>query len=405
MKPWLTVIGVGVNGLSGLPGATTSLLQNAEIVAGGTRQLDMLGNDNRPSLNLSDGFAQKLEALLALRGTPTCVLASGDPMCFGIGATLTRHLEANEMLILPQPSAFSLASAKLCWPQQTLTTLSLHGRPVEILNAHLYPGNRILALTSNSQTLLSVISLLRKNGFAQSRLTALCNLGADNEQILCATAKDWKHNKLPDLYTLAIECIAEDNAVVLSSAPGLNDDVYEHDGQLTKREVRAVTIAMLKPQPGALLWDLGAGCGSISIEWMRAAKDASAIAIERDRQRADMIARNALALGTPGLQIICEDHENEIPNHPPDNLSPDAIFIGGGLKNPETLENAYLTLEPRGRLVANAVTIDTENLLIQFQQKRGGSLIKLEISRVGPIGQQQGWQAARPVTQLVIEKT
>jgi precorrin-6Y C5,15-methyltransferase (decarboxylating) len=313
-------------------------------------------------------------------------------MWFGIGATLAKHLAPDEFTVHPAPSAFQLAAARLHWPLQHVATLSLHGRPVELLHPHLQPGNRILALTSDAAQLENVQKLLASRGFGQSILTVLENLGMPGERVGPPPARS-------DLYVLAIDCVADPGVPLLPTLPGLPDDAFVHDGQLTKREVRAVTLARLAPTPGARLWDVGAGCGSISIEWMRAARDAAALAIERDPARAEMIATNARSLGVPGLRVVTGEAPTVLAGLPP----PDAVFIGGGLSQ-SVAQTCWEALPPGGRLVANTVTVEGEHALLALYHQRGGEVCRIEVATLGSIGGLHGFRPKMPVTQYWVGK-
>jgi precorrin-6Y C5,15-methyltransferase (decarboxylating) len=338
------------------------------------------------------GFDTMLNQLQAHRGTPTVILASGDPMWFGIGATLAKHLGPGEFTVYPVPSAFQLAAARLRWPLQHVATLSLHGRPVELLHPHLQPGNRILALTSDAAQLAAIKGILNARGYGQSVLTLLENLGGPEERIGPPPARS-------DLYVLAIDCVADALAPLLPTLAGLPDEAFVSDGQLTKREVRAITLAKLAPTPGAILWDVGAGCGSIGIEWMRGARDAQAIAIEREPQRRNMIAANARALGTPGLRIVPGEAPQALAGLP----APDAIFIGGGLTQ-ALADVCWDALHPGGRLVTNTVTVEAELALLALYHRRGGEVCRIEVATLASIGGLHGFRPKMPVTQYRTRK-
>ena len=409
MKPWLSVVGIGANGFHRITRDKPKVNRTVRSHRRGTeRHLELLQIQmpqcQQECISLSNSFSKKLAQLLSRRGTKTCVIASGDPMFYGIGSTLCKHLDSAEINVIPNSSAFSLACSKLNWPMQDIVLMSMHARPVEVLNAHLHPAARILALTSGTGTISQVVKLLKDRGFGDSRITALCEMGSNTEKLIRKKASDWADQVVPHLYTLAIECIPDASAPVWTTTSGLPDDAFLHDGQLTKQEVRSVTLSALKPYPLQTLWDLGAGSGSIAIEWMRAARNCKAIAFECDEQRAKNILNNARSLGVPAIEIVIDDYLKALSEASESRIKPDAIFVGGGLKTSDFLNQCAQCLNNRGRLVANAVTIETENILMQFQQKHGGRLVKIEISHATPIGSQLGWQASRPVTQLIYEK-
>lgn len=345
----------------------------------------------------------KLEAMLAqltaLRGTPTVLLASGDPLWFGMGATLTRHLDPGEFRVTPHASSFQYAASRMRWPLQHVVTLSAHARPVELIHPHITPGNRILALTTDATTAPHVARLLTDRGYGRSVLTILENLGGPDERIATATAAGFDLT-IGDFYVLAIDCVADHGAPLLPPVPGLPDDVFLSDGQLTKREVRAATLAKLAPYPGALLWDVGAGCGSIAIEWMRAARDASAIAFEREGERLQMIAVNAANLGVPSLRIENGDAPLSFTGMP----TPDAIFLGGAVADETLFHACWTALRTGGRLVANAVTIEGEQALFARNARLGGDLTRIDIASLDTIGSHRVLRPRMPVTQWAVTK-
>lgn len=401
MSAWLSIVGVGADGLSGLPAASRTLVETAELIVGGRRHLDMV----------PDGTARKcswefpLDGLVAeiaeARDSRVVVLATGDPMAFGIGATLARHFRPDEMTILPAPGAFSLAAARLAWPLHGCTCLTLHGRPLELLNQHLHPGRRLLILSHDGETPAKIAGLLRDAGFGPSAMTVLENMGSDRENSIPGTAEDWPGAAIQDLNTVAVECIAGPKAQILPPVAGLPDDAFVHDGQITKRVVRAATLAALAPLPGQTLWDLGAGCASVAIEWLRAAQDiqgqgATAIAVERNAERCAMAARNAARLGTPFLEIL----HDEWPSALPALAEPDAVFIGGGLSEDAALiDRVWQRLGAGGRLAANVVTLEGERALLDAQARLGGELTRIAVSHAEPVGSLTGWRPAMPVTQ------
>ena len=399
--PWLNIIGIGDDGLDGLSPVARSILDSAEIVFGGRRHLAMLGDEPRAHVEWLTPFAESTEILTQYKGRAVAVLATGDPMWFGAGSTLARSIPSSEMRIIPAPSAFSLAAARLGWPLDQIDCLTVHGRPMETILPFIVPGAKLLIYGHDGETPQKLAALLRERGYGDSEMTALSHLGGSGEAMRCAAPKDWANAALPSLTTLAIACVAAPGASVLSTMPGLPDGAYQHDGQLTKREVRAVTLAALTPLRNQLLWDVGAGCGSIGIEWCRAAKGARACAFESDPSRLDMIRANALALGVPDLDII----EGRAPDSLAGRAAPDAIFIGGGLSADRMVDICWAALKPGGRLVANAVTVEGEQQLSTAYQSLGGELIRLAISLAGPMGDFRGWRPIMPVTQLRVSKS
>jgi len=399
---WLSIVGIGEDGIAGLSAAARGLIGAAEIVYGGRRHLSLaaplIRGAARPWPSPFDGAGDEV---LRHRGRQVCVLASGDPFHYGVGATLARRVDAREMLVVPAPSPFSLAAARLGWSLPETLLLSVHGRDIDLVRPHLHPGTRILALTSDGEGAAALAKLLVETGFGASRLTVLEALGGPREQIRAAAAAGFDLGVVDALNTVAMEVEASPEARVIARASGLADDLFEHDGQITKREVRAVTLSSLAPRRGELLWDIGAGSGAVAIEWMLADPlFMRAIAIEQRADRAARIRRNAAAFGVPGLEVV----ENVAPLALAKLAPPDAVFIGGGAGAPGVLEAAIDALRTRGRLVVNAVTLETEAMLIARQQKLGGELTRIAIARAVPLGDKSGWRAAMPVTQWVWTK-
>lgn len=380
-----------------------SLLDQATVFVGGDRHLAMLPpEDTREKLLWTAPIEDSVNQIIQRRGQAICVLASGDPMCYGIGVTLTHRIAISEITIVPAPSAFSLACARLGWSLTEIETLSLCGRNPALLNALLYPEARILVLSADKSTPITVAKLLIQQGFGDSQITVLERMGGTYERITSGTASTWTTTDLADLNTIAITCLPSTPPPLHPSTllPGLPDTAYHHDGQLTKREVRAITLSALAPLPGQLLWDVGAGCGSIAIEWLRSDRRCRAIAIEQHPTRLQYIADNAIALGTPNLTIVAGAAPIALKGLP----EPDAIFIGGGLTTPELLETCWRSLHSGGRLVANAVTVESEYLLFQWQRELGGQLSRMAIQRAEPVGKFLGWKAMAPITQWVVVK-
>jgi precorrin-6Y C5,15-methyltransferase (decarboxylating) len=392
MTAWLTVVGIGEDGPDGLGAAARAAIAGAAVLVGGQRHLDMVpGLPGQERLVWPSPFST--EPVLARRGTPVCVLASGDPMFWGVGATLARLLPAGEMRVLPAPSAASLAAARLGWALHEVAVLSATGRPLEQVHRHLYPGTRLLVLAGGGGDPARLAQLLRERGFGPSRLVVLEHLGGPRERRLEGTADGWTHPPGAALLIMAVECRG---GAAWTGLAGLPDQAYRHDGQLTKRDVRAVTLAHLAPLPGELLWDVGAGSGSVGIEWMRSHPSCRAIAIEADESRRALIAHNRDALGVPGLQVVA----GSAPAALAGLETPDAVFIGGGLTAEGVLETCWDALRPGGRLVANAVTLQGEALLTAWQLRTGGTLTRLSVAHAGALGRFEVWRTAMPVTIL-----
>ena len=394
MSAWLTLVGIGEDGFAGLGKQARRALLSARRIVGSPRQLELL-----PRCIVGTRVAWpspfSLDAVLAEPGDAVCVLASGDPMLYGVGASLARQIPAAQMHVLPSPSSYSLAAARLGWPLQDVVTLSVVARPVAALAAHLYSGQRLLVLSNDGSSPQAVAQLLRERGFGPSRMTVLEHLGGPRERRIDGGATD-DFADIAALNLIAIECQASPDAPRLSPLAGLPDSAFRHDGQLTKRDIRAVTLARLAPQPGELLWDVGAGCGSIGIEWMRAHPSCRAIAVESDEGRQTLIEHNRDALGVPGLQLVRGRAPDALAGLP----APDAIFIGGGVTRENVLADCWAALKPGGRLVANAVTLQSELALAQWRERYGGDLTRLHIAQAAPLGEFDTWRQALPITLL-----
>lgn len=400
MHRWLSIVGIGEDGIEGLSAVARELIQSATVVFGGARHLvlatPLIRGTARP---WAVPFDQTVAEVLKLRGRAVCVLASGDPFFHGVGSLLSQHICSEETWAVPAPSAFSLAASRLLWPLPQTVLLSLCGRPLDLIRPHLHPGARILALTSDHRAPMGLARLLRESGFGRSQLTVLESLAGPRERIRTLPADGFDLQDIDPLNTIAIEVAAEAGARILPRAAGLADELFEHDGQMTKREIRALTLSALAPRRGELLWDVGAGAGSVAIEWMLADVSLSAIAIEQRSDRAARLRRNAAAFGVPHLELI----EGSAPAALEGLPAPDAIFIGGGATLPGVIDAAQSVLRPAGRLVANAVTLQTEAALLTYQSRWGGSLTHIAISRASPVGGEHGrmvgWRPAMPVVQ------
>ncbi len=400
-RRWLSIVGIGEDGLDGLAPAARALVDRADVLVGGRRHLDMAPDDGRERLTwprppLTDLIPQ----LRARRDKAVCVLATGDPLFHGVGVTLARFIPADEMTVVPAPSAFALACARLGWPTAEVETLTLHGRPPALVQSFIQPGARLLILSDGEETPATVAAILRARGYGDSRLTVLEHMGGERERVLDGLAGDWTADDVAPFNTLAVECVAGPDAVLLPRTPGLPDDAYLNDGQLTKREVRAATLAALAPVPGHRLWDIGAGAGSIAIEWLRSHPTCMAIAVERDAERVRTISDNALALGVPRLEVIA----GEAPAALDGLAAPDAVFVGGGVATKGVMEACWHALSRGGRMVANAITVEGERALYHWREETGGALVRIAVSRAEPVGGFTGWRALAPVTQLTAVK-
>lgn len=387
---------MGEDGPDGLGAEARQRIETASIVFGGARHHALAAALIRGECHEWESpFEKSIEAVVARRGTPVVVLASGDPFLYGVGATLARYVPAEEIHTIPASSAFSLAASRLGWPLQDAAAVSLHGRPLDLIRPHLHRGRRIIALTSDAQSPRALAGLLTAAGFGQSRLHLLEALGGDRERVRACQAADFDFADIDVLNVCAIEVVANSDARLIAFTPGLDDALFEHDGQITKQEVRALTLGALAPRYGELLWDIGAGSGSIAIEWMLADVSLRATAIEQSVERAARIMRNAQSLGVPALRVV----EGAAPDALAGLPEPDVIFIGGGGSEAGVADAAIAALKSGGRLVANAVTLEMEAKLIALHSELGGSLTRIEISRAAPVGSMSGWRPAMPVTQ------
>ncbi|ROP32846.1 precorrin-6y C5,15-methyltransferase (decarboxylating) subunit CbiE [Couchioplanes caeruleus] len=388
----LTVVGIGADGWAGLTGTATAALTAADVILGSDRQLALL-----PPEVVGERVAWPSPLLPALpglleahRGRRVAVLASGDPMFHGIGATLRRHAE--QVRVVPHPSSVSFAAARLGWPLADVDVLSLVTARVEELHPLVHPGRRILVLSRDASTPAEVAALLTSRGYGDSTVTVLSRLGGEDEASVRGPAATVDLTGLDPLNVVAVECGRGGARMPLT--PGLPDDAYDSDGQLTKREVRAVTLAVLGPQPGELLWDIGAGSGSIAIEWMRSHRACRAVAVESSPERAARVEANAVALGVPKLEVVAGRAPGALAGLP----APDVVFIGGGLTRDGVVEAAWAALPGGGRLVANAVTLESEAVLAAWYAKLGGELTRVAVSRASPVGGFTGWRSMMPVT-------
>ncbi|MBC7831013.1 MAG: precorrin-6y C5,15-methyltransferase (decarboxylating) subunit CbiE [Hyphomicrobium sp.] len=394
-RPWLSIIGIGEDGIEGLSPIARRLIGDAVVVVGGARHLALAGSIvNGERIAWPSPIEAAFPRIVALRGSPVVILASGDPFHFGIGKLLAAIVAPQEFVCMPQPSAFSLAAAQLGWALQDVRTVSLHGRALASVIRHLQPGARVLALSWDGSTPGKLAQLLCSRGLGDTRMTVLENMGGPGERVQHTTAKAGVAGDIGALNTIALEVIAGADSRISTLAPGRNDASFENDGQLTKREVRAITIAALEPHHAELLWDIGLGSGSIAIEWLLCDPSLQAIGIEENAARAAIAARNAASLGTPELRIVHGRAPEALQGLP----TPDAVFIGGGLGD-GVLDHAWRALKPGGRIVANAVTLEAESTLLTAFQQLGGDLTRIEVARADGIGGLHGWRPAFPVTQ------
>lgn len=398
----LVVVGIGADGWDGLSAAAQAAVRAADVLRGSTRQLNLVPDEvTAARVPWPSPMAPALDSLLLDHADRrVVVMASGDPMLSGVGTSLVRLHGPDAVQVVPHPSSVSLACARLGWAVEETAVVSLVGRPPELLVPHVTPGRRLLVLCSDGGTPAVVARLLTVHGYGASRLTALAQLGGPAERQVAGTAGDWPHPDTDLLVVVAVDVVADPGTVPLPTVPGLPDEAFQDDGQLTKREVRAVTLARLVPLPGQLLWDVGAGAGSVGIEWMRVHPSCRAVAVESRPDRAERIARNAASLGVPGLRVV----EGRAPEALAGLDVPDAVFVGGGATTPGLLDACWAALAPGGRLVANAVTVESEAVLAGWFARAGGELVRIGVQRAEPVGSFTGWKPAMPVTVWSVRK-
>lgn len=401
LAPWLAVVGIGEDGRAGLSPAAAAALDAAEVVYGGRRHLALAAPLTAEARPWPSPIGAAYPDILARRGRPTCLLATGDPFHFGIGAEIARLVPAAQIRAFPQPSAFSLAAARLGWPLPETACITLHGRDSFGIVPHLQPGARILALSWDGSTPATVAALLTERGMGASRLTVLEAMGGPRERLRAGTAKAFALADIDPLNTVAIEVEAASDARIVALSPGLDDAWFENDGQLTKAEIRAVTLSALRPRAGEMLWDLGAGAGSVSIEWCLRHPANRAVAVERREDRAERIGRNARNLGVGARIAVVPGASSARLGELPE---PQAVFVGGGVAEPALLAACRAALPPAGRLVANAVTIEGEAALLAAHAEAGGRLRRISVAHAAPVGGLTGWRPAMPVTQWVWTK-
>ena len=397
--PWLSVVGMHEDGLAGLGARARALVEGAETLAGDARMLAHVPEDGRERLSWPKPLSALFPEFEKRRGRRVCVLASGDPLVHGIGALIAARFPEAE--IVPAPSSFALARARMGWDAASSETLSLHNRPLESLGAALRPGARLLVLTRDGTTPAAAAAFLAARGYGASRLTVFERMAGPREARLEGIAAAWPHGAVDDLNVLAIACVADAGALAMSRAPGLDDDLFASDGVMTKREARILTIAALAPLPGQVLWDVGAGCGSIAIEWLRlAGPRARAFAVEAKPERLALIAENRTRFGADALEPVAGEAPGALAGLPP----PDAIFIGGGLTAPGVFEACWQALKPGGVLVANGVSLEAEAALAGLSRSHGGALVRIEVARAAPLGGFTGWRPLMPLTQWSVRK-
>lgn len=387
-EPWLSIIGLGEDGLHGLSAASRKALEGAELIFGGPRHLALIEAGHRGrTWPIPFSVAPVLEA----RGARVAVLASGDPFWHGAGGSLTRDLDPGEWHCWPAVSTFSLAAARLGWRLEDVLCLGLHAAPLDRLRPLLGQGVRALCLLRDAAAPAELAAWLTSEGFGHSRLTILECLGGPRERLRKAEARSFALPEMRAPVAVAVEAAGSG----LPRAGGLPDEAFEHDGQITKRPVRALTLSALAPRMGETLWDIGAGSGSISVEWLLAAPGSRAVALEADAGRAARARRNADRFGLGHRFVL---HELRAPEGIADLPRPDAIFVGGGASE-TVLETVWQAMPENCRLVANAVTLETEALLARWSGAKGGTLLRIELAEAQPLGTRRGWRSSLPVVQ------
>ncbi len=396
---WLNIIGIGEDGVDGLSAKALEVLEGAEVIIGGQRHHGLSSNISAQRINWPSPFDALIDEIKSYQGRQIVILVTGDPLWYSVGARILKAIPADDVTFYPQLSAFQWASARMGWSLADCETVTVHGRADSQILPHMAPRVRMLVLTQNADTPAALAKMLCDRGFAASRMVALAALGGVREQRFEATAETW-HHEVPDFHTLAIECVGGENAQWYPRTGGLPDQAFVSDGQITKQDIRAATLAKLAPFPDSILWDIGAGCGSVSVEWMRAARGAIAVAVEEKPRRVEMIRKNMVQLGAEKMMVI--------EGRAPDNLKglpqPDAVFIGGGLSAEGLFETVWAAMRPGGRLVANVVTLESEARLIDLHGNLGGELVRLSVQKAENIGTFRGWRAAMPVTQWSVIK-
>jgi precorrin-6B C5,15-methyltransferase / cobalt-precorrin-6B C5,C15-methyltransferase len=387
------VVGLSARGWSDLPERRRATIRHAEVLLGSSRLMDLIPPfPAQQRLPWPSPMREGLPALLRqVAGQRVVALASGDPLVAGIGSTLVQMLGAEAVRIRPAVSSVALARARMGWPEESTQVVRLRGGDLDMVRRYLFPGRRLVILSRDADSPAEIAQLLTDAGYGDSLITVLGDLDTKTESRTAALARDWV-GQAAALNVICVACVGIGRAASL--APGLPDEVFDHDGQLTKRDLRATALARLMPRPSELLWDVGAGAGSIAIEWLRSEPGCRAIAIERDLARVKRIRANAEALGVPDLELLHGETPGALASLP----RPDAVFIGGGATK-ETLELCWSTLRPGGRLVAHAVTQEAEMIMIDGWKRHGGELSRLSVEHLEPIGRYHGWRPARAVVQ------
>jgi len=397
MSAWIAVVGIGEEGMASLNDRARKAVETADVLVGGERHLAKVPEGSAERIGWRGGMEAAYDKIDERRDKNVVVLASGDPMSYGVGSTLSRRFGADALDVMPVPGAFSMAAARMGWSLAKSEQLTVHGRPLERVNYYLFPGARLLILSWDGTTPAKLARHLTNKGFGDSTVTVLEHLGGDQEDRIEAPARSWSVERTADLNTIAVEVVAGPDAQIWPRVPGLPEEAYEHDGKITKREVRAATVAALAPKPGEVLWDVGAGSGSVAIEWMRAESLAEATAFEKDAEKCRAIGRNAANLGVPTLAVVEGTVLGAL-----DQVkgAPDAVFVGGGIARGWIIDAAWKRLKTGGRLVANAVTVEAQSVLMDFHQSHGGQLVRIAVAKSDAVGSMTGLRPSMEVLQL-----
>jgi precorrin-6Y C5,15-methyltransferase (decarboxylating) len=396
----IAVVGIGADGWAGLGQPARDAVMAADTIVGSPRQLGLVPDTGARRRPWPSPMEPLLDELAGAVPESVCVLASGDPMLHGVGATLARRVGAERLAVHPHPSAFTIACARLGWAAADVELVSAVATPPEVVAAAIAPRRRIVIYETGAEAAAALARVLCANGYGPSRFVVLEQLGGERERTLESTAEDWGGRLVDPLHVIAVDCRRAAAAPLLGRAAGLPDAAFESDGQLTKWIVRAATLAALRPTPRALLWDVGAGSGSVAIEWLRVEPTAHAVAVESRPERCERIRANSLRLGVPRLEI----RNGVAPAALADLDPPDAVFSGGALTDVGVLRACWERLRAGGRLVANAVTIESEAVLQRARAEYGGSLARLAVSHAEPIGRLTTWRPQLPVVQWTVEK-
>jgi precorrin-6B C5,15-methyltransferase / cobalt-precorrin-6B C5,C15-methyltransferase len=400
MTKWLTIVGMGEDGWEGLSNRARLAIKSTDVIVGASRLLALLPKTKAEIHEWPQPFSAVVEQIKPLAGRSTVILATGDPMNYGVVRKLLEFIPFDEMTIIPQVSAFSLAASRMGWSLPDCDCFTIHGRPAANVETFIQPNARLIVLTEDGTSVAEICSRLIARGFEDCKISVLENMGGSAERMTSFSANANPNLDWSPLNVVCIHCVAGATAKIFSRVAGLTDDAFVHDGQLTKREIRAATLAALAPSPDQVLWDIGAGCGSVSIEWMRSTRGCEAFAIEPNEDRLKMIATNVDLLGTPRLKVIA----GKAPDALKDLPAPDAVFIGGGVGNEGVFDAAWKKLKSGGRMICNVVTIEGEMHLYDLQEKHGGELVRMDVSTLTKVGPYRAMKPRMSVVQWRVIK-